>query len=143
MPKASFLRYFYTDQTCGWCTDLGLLIARVAFGAMMAYHGWGKLSGFAKMAEGFYDPIGLGSRTALALAVFAEFFCAILVAAGLMTRLAAIPLIATMSVAAFAFHRTDAFPTKEKALLYLAAWVLILLTGPGRYSADHLLGRPR
>ncbi len=141
MPMPSFCQYLYTDRVNGICTDLGLLIARVGFGGMMITHGWGKLLQFSQMAQKFPDPLGVGPQASLCLAIFAEFFCSILVVAGLLTRLAAIPQITTMAVAAIIIHRNDPFLKKEMALLYLTAWVLILLTGPGRFSLDHLIGR--
>ena len=108
----------------------------------MAYgHGWGKLSGYAEMSEKFPDPIGLGSQVSLTLAVFAEFFCSILVMAGFLTRLACVPLISTMAVAGFIFHSDDPFAKKEMAFLYLAAWVVILLLGPGKISVDGVIGK--
>jgi putative oxidoreductase len=131
---------FCTARSYGLSADLGLLVGRVMFGALMAAgHGWTKLSKFNEMAGQFADPLGIGQRPTLVLAVFAEFFCALFVMAGLLTRLAAIPLIGTMATAAFIFHRQDPFAVKEKALLFLAAWVMLLLTGAGRFSLDYLL----
>jgi putative oxidoreductase len=84
----------------------------------------------------FGDPIGLGPGISLGLAVLAEFACAILVGIGLFTRWATIPLIITMSVAAFVVHAQDPFGYQEKALLYLLIYISILIFGPGKYSID-------
>ena len=60
--------------------DLGLLILRVSIAGMMFMaHGWGKLTEFTIRAPYFPDPIGLGGTVSLALAVFAEFFCVLLI----------------------------------------------------------------
>jgi len=144
MAKSSFWRSVWGACSYGLWPDLGLLIGRLMFGGIMALsHGWVKLSGFSEMATKFADPIGLGAKPSLVLAIFAEFFCAILVMAGALTRLATIPLITTMGVAFFIVHRADPFPRKELALMFLTAWVVLLLTGPGRFSVDYLLAGGR
>jgi len=118
-------------------TDFGLLILRLGFGGIMLFaHGLPKLSGFADYADKFPDPIGLGSTTSLALAVFGEFFCGIALCLGLFTRYAAIPFSITMFVAAFIQHAPDPWQKKEMAVLYLVAGVVMALTGPGKYSVD-------
>jgi putative oxidoreductase len=75
----------------------------------------------------------------LGLTVFAEFFCALALALGLLTRAAVIPLIVTMLTAAFVILGDDPFGKKELALLYLVPFVTILIVGPGRFSLDRLL----
>jgi len=118
--------------------NLGLLFLRITAGGMMAFgHGLGKLTGFLKGAgSGFPDPIGIGGNLSMGLAAGAEFFAALLIIVGLKTRLASIPLIFTMAVAAFIVHGNDPFATKEKALLYLVLFVVIFLCGSGKHSVD-------
>jgi putative oxidoreductase len=87
----------------------------------------------------FPDPIGLGSELSLALIVFAEFACSILVMLGLFTRLSIIPLIIGMLVAAFVVHGADPFASKELSLLYLAIYIAIGFVGAGKFSFDYLL----
>lgn len=122
--------------------DLALLFLRLAFGLLMMVHGWSKLQGFSEMSGSFPDPIGVGSAVSLSLAIFAEFFCSILLILGFLTPLATIPLIITMLVAAFIAHADDPWSTKEKAVLFLAAYITLLVSGPGRYSLDHKLFGP-
>ena len=122
-------------------TDVGLLVLRVSAGLMMAGHGWGKLSTWSEKVDKFPDPIGVGSTPSLALAVFAEFFCAGLVALGLATRAAAVPVVITMLVAALIVHGEDPWQRKELAVLFLSAFVTVILTGPGKFSLDALLMR--
>ncbi|XOV93284.1 MAG: DoxX family protein [Bacteroidota bacterium] len=117
-------------------TDLSLLILRLIAGIGIMTHGWPK---FQKAISGnfqFADPIGLGSELSLILVVFAEFICGILVVLGLGTRFAAIILIINMSIIFFIVHAADAFGSKEKAFLFLGAFIVLLLTGPGKYSID-------
>lgn len=122
--------------------DFVLLIVRVAVAAFMLTHGYPKLMKLLAGGEiQFADPFGLGMYFSLVLAVFAEFFCSILVGLGIGTRLAAIPLIITMSVAAFIAHGSDPFGRKELALLYLVVFVFLLFTGSGKFSVDYFISK--
>lgn len=77
----------------------------------------------------------------MSLTIFAEFFCAGLIMIGLMTRLATIPLIIAMSVALFYSHNGEMFGEGEKAALFLAGYIALLFAGPGKLSADKLIGK--
>jgi putative oxidoreductase len=115
--------------------DLGILSLRIWFGGtMLLAHGWPKLANFSSYAERFPDPIGLGQNVSLGLAVFAEVFCALLVLLGVLTRLASLPLIATMLVAFFVIHSADSFSDKELAFMYLGGFIVLALTGGGRFA---------
>lgn len=122
--------------------DFILLLIRIAVAAFMLTHGYPKLMKLLAGGEiQFADPFGLGMTFSLVLAVFAEFFCSILVGFGIGTRLATIPLIITMSVAAFIAHGADPFGKKELALLYIVIFIFLLFTGSGKFSVDYLISR--
>lgn len=114
--------------------DLGLLVLRLWFGLEMAFaHGLPKLM---KVLEGnmtFADPIGIGEPASLLLATFGEFVCGLLIAVGYFTRLACIPYLITMLVAAFIVHIPDGWSKMSFALLYAVGALVLLLTGPGKY----------
>lgn len=137
--------------------SVGLLLLRVVVSGYMITHGWGKfqmvLNG--KFGE-FPDPLGIGNGVSLVSAAFAEFICAILVVLGVVTRLACIPLIFTMCVAAFVVHSKDpwtmskgaelfmsgaakSWSSKQPALMFAAVYASLLLTGPGKLSVDALV----
>lgn len=143
ISKAMKNWFFWMDgQRKDVLNDVGLLLMRLVFGGtMLLGHGYGKFVNYAKVSANFPDPLGLGGATTMALAIFAEFFCAILVVLGLATRLAAIPLILTMASAFFIFHSADAFKDKELALLFLTAFSTLFLTGAGRFSIDGIFRR--
>ena len=107
-------------------TDAGLLILRLAVGILMLTHGIPKLLNFSQLVEaGTFLPV-LGSATlGLSLAIFAEVLMSLFLIAGLFTRIATLPLIVTMLVAAFVAHAGDPFSSKEPALLYLFPYIAI------------------
>jgi putative oxidoreductase len=129
--------------------SIGLLILRLGMGGYLLTHGWGKLQ-MLRNGDEFGDPIGLGSGLSLVLVTFAEFLCAILVMAGLVTRAAAVPIVVAMAVAAFVAHGSDPWTmaaaqgggNKQPALMYLVAFAALIFTGPGRFSIDALIFKP-
>ena len=122
--------------------SVALLLLRLGAGSLiMIQHGLPKLQTFASKANSFADPFGVGSTTSLSLVVFAEFFCAAFIILGLFTRLAAIPLVIAMSVALFIAHKGDFFGKGELPGLFLVCFLVLLLTGPGRFSLDRLIGK--
>lgn len=127
-------KFFFS--TTPFLSNLGLLILRLGSALMIMTHGWPKIAEFSSRLETFRDPIGLGPAISLQAAIFAEFFCAVLLALGFMTRISLIPLIFTMAVIAFMVHAEDPFSGKEKALLFLLIFLVQFLLGPGKYSVD-------
>ena len=87
----------------------------------------------------FLDFLGLGPHISLALAVFAEVACSILIFLGLATRFASIPLIITMLVAIFKAHGADPFNIKELAVAYLVIFFALLIAGGGKFSLQYYL----
>jgi len=117
--------------------DIGLLILRIGVAALMMFaHGADKFVNFSDTAAQFPDPIGLGATFSLVLVVFAEFFCSIAIGFGFLTRLATIPPIITMLIAALIIHAPDPWPRKELAVAYLLIYLVILIAGPGKHSID-------
>ncbi|MBC6491291.1 DoxX family protein [Flavihumibacter stibioxidans] len=121
-------------------TDMALLVARVGIGAIMLTHGIPKMMMLFSGAPVQFPPVmGLTPELSLGLAIFAEVLCSIFLMAGFVTRLAVLPLIITMLVAALVFHGADPFAKKELSLQFLLAYVVLLLAGSGKYSVDYLL----
>ena len=123
-------------------TDFGLLILRVGFSSLMIYgHGWDKAWQFSHKAPSFPDPLGFGPSFSLLLATFSETACPLAILLGVRTRLAAIPLIATMATATFVVQAGGPWHDQEFALLYLLAFAAIALAGPGDISLAALAAR--
>jgi putative oxidoreductase len=135
-------------------SDVTLLVLRLAAGLIFLPHGYTKVFGeggvaaFAQDLPGFGIPAFLGY-----LAAYAEFFGAILLIAGLLSRLSALLLAATMAVAVIVVQLPDALhdvaPGSNKLFSVLHAIELpfalfamtfaVLLLGPGRVSLDYAL----
>jgi putative oxidoreductase len=122
--------------------DIASLLMRLAVGGMMLTHGYPKLMNLFGGGEiKFPNPIGVGAMPSLALTVFAEFVCALMILIGFRTKLATIPLAVTMLVAIVAIHWADPFGDKELAAFYLLGCAAIFFLGSGKYSLDAVLGR--
>jgi putative oxidoreductase len=114
-------------------------IFRIFVAFFMLYgHGWGKLMSVFGGEFQFLDPIGIGPTASLILAAFAEAICSLLIIAGFWTRLASLILTINMAVAVFFVHLPggDWFGDMELPVLYLLAFIVIFLLGPGKYSVD-------
>jgi putative oxidoreductase len=130
--------------------DLGLLIARVVLGLLMAAHGAQKLFGWfggygLAGTSGFFETLGFkpGRLFATAASV-GEVVSGLLIAFGLFGPVGPAILLSIMIVAAVSVHwQHGVFATSngiEVPLLYATGAIVLALTGPGRFSLDALLG---
>jgi putative oxidoreductase len=129
--------------------SLGLLLARVVIGLLMAAHGAQKLFGWfggygLRKTGGFLEQLGFRPGTAFAAAAsISEVASGLLVAFGFLGPIGPALMIAVMIVAAITVHWHGLFATSngiEVPLLYAAAAFGLALTGFGQYSLDAWLG---
>ncbi len=114
--------------------DLGLLFLRVAGSCMIFYvHGLPKVLHYAHELTQIEDPFGLGPHLSLLAAILAEFICPILIAAGLFTRLACLPIIGVLLVAMLAVHPDWSIADGQFGWLLLVIFISIAIAGPGRW----------
>ncbi len=119
--------------------NFAMLVLRLGVGLLMlTQSGMYKLTHFSELSAKFYNFLGMGDRVSLMLVIFAEVFCSFFVILGLFTRLAVIPLMITMCVAFFGAHNGN-LQEGTAALLYLFAYFVLLLLGPGRVSVDGMI----
>jgi putative oxidoreductase len=128
------------------CSDnafsFATLVLRLGAGLLiMIHYGLDKLMHFAQKAPRFPDPFHIGSTTTLSMVLFAEFFCGAFVVLGLFTRLACIPLVIALAAALIYVHKGNFFGAGESAGLYLACFMALLFTGPGKISLDRFIGK--
>ncbi len=123
-------------------THISLLILRLGIGALMLTHGWPKLNRLLAGGEiSFPDPLGIGTVPSLVMATLTEVAGSILVMLGLATRLAAFSLAFTMMVAVFIVHADDPFSRMELGLIYLLVYIVLMITGSGKYALDRYLSK--
>jgi putative oxidoreductase len=122
--------------------NFSMRLLRLVFGLLIIIkHGYIKLRDFSTIQDHFYNFLGLGTKTSLALSIFAEVLCALFIVLGLFTRLAAIPLIITMLVAIFGAGAAKPLVESELAILYFGAFVTLLFCGPGKISIDGMINK--
>ena len=141
MNMNTLLRFFFPDEPVNTARSVLLLLARIAFGGLLLLHGWMKWQNYAVLSMSFPDPLDVGSQASLLLAIFAEVFCSLAVIVGALYRLALIPIIVTLLVIVCMIHQGDTLAIKELALVYLIVFVLLFVSGPGRYAVDTVLAR--
>lgn len=134
-------KFLFPSKPDGTAMSLLILALRIVFGILLMSHGVQKWANFSAMSDSFPDPLGIGSQLSLILAIFGEMVCSIAFIFGFLYRLAMIPMIFTMCVAFFVIHANDPFATKELAFVYLVVFILLYITGPGKYSLDHFIAK--
>jgi putative oxidoreductase len=126
-----------------------LAIVRVYWGWQIAQNGWGKLHNLANVTA-FFTSLGLPAPGATATFVASfEFVGGILLAVGLLSRIAALGLVIDMTMAYVVADRQAFFsffsdPNKFAAadpFVFFFVGLLILIVGPGKISIDALQKR--
>src|SRR6202041_1077236 len=126
-----------------------LLLVRVYWGWQLSQNGWAKLHNLPKVTD-FFSSLGLPAPgfTATFVSSF-EFVCGILLALGLLSRIAALGLTIDMFTAYWtADHEAllafisdpDKFQNAA-SFIYLFVALLILIFGPGKFALDTLFNR--
>lgn len=133
-----FYNYLFPQYCREKVVSLLILALRIFFGVLFFTHGLDKMINFNTLSETYPSVFGFGSYMTLMVSIFCEFACSLFLIAGLMERIILLPMIASMAVAFFDIH-DGMFPEGELSLIYLILFIVLLLTGPGRYSVDYLI----
>jgi putative oxidoreductase len=130
--------------------SVGLLVARLVLGTLMAAHGAQKLFGWfgghgLAGTGGYFEALGFRpGRAFAATAAVTEVASGLLVALGFLGPVGPALMISVMIVAAISVHwQHGVFATSngiEVPLLFGTGALALALTGPGAYSLDGLLG---
>lgn len=131
-------------------TDLGILILRVLFGAVIAAHGsqklFGAFGGYGLKGTGaFFETLGFKPGAFFAaMAGCSELVGGLLLVLGLLTPAGAALVLATMIVAMGSVHLKNGFFAASNGIelpfLFAAAALSLVFTGGGGYSLDAMLG---
>ena len=123
--------------------DAGLLLLRLFSGYLMIVnHGYGKITAGPDRWErigGAMEQFGIDFLPVFwgFMASFSESVCAVLLIFGLFTLPASFLLSVTMFVAAYG-HVLDG-ENAEKAFIFGAIYLAVMIMGPGKYSLDRKL----
>jgi len=123
--------------------DAGLLLLRLFSGYLMIVnHGYRKITGGPERWErigGAMEQFGIDFLPTFwgFMASFSESVCAFLLIFGLFTLPASFLLSVTMFVAAYG-HVLDG-ENAEKAFIFGAIYLAVMIMGPGKYSLDRKL----
>ena len=121
---------------------LGLLILRLALGAIMIAHGWQKIAGHMHGIMGELAHLGIPPWMGY-LVVAAEFGGGILIVLGFLTRFAAFAILIDMLVAIFKVHLHNGLTGQggfEFPLACAAIAFALIFFGSGPISIDGLRG---
>lgn len=128
-----------------WLAWLPALLTRLVLFAVFAPAGWGKLHSLARVTAYFTD-LGVPlPHVSAGLVAVTEFAGGVLLLIGLGARLAAVPLVATMTVAIATAKRDkitgllDLLSLEEFVYVVLLVWICV--AGAGLVSADGLIAR--
>jgi putative oxidoreductase len=111
-------------------------LARLTLGAVFVPTGWGKLHNLEKVASFFAELHIPAPAFTATLVATTELVCGALLLFGLLTRLAALPLMVSMLVAILTAKRdelsgwTDLFGLLEWSYVVLLGWLVIVGAGP-------------
>lgn len=113
----------------------GLLFLRVSAALLLLQiHGLPKLLNWSTELQRIEDPFGLGATLTLAMAVFAEVICPVLLILGVFARLACLPVLAVLGVALVVVHPEWSLEEAQFAWLFTVLYAGLAITGPGAWA---------
>lgn len=122
--------------------DLGNLIGRLGLSAIFVLSGFAKLGAGYEGTQGYMEAMGVPGSL-LPLVIFAEIAGGLALAAGLLTRWAALGLAAfsIASAALFHFELQDQMQFIQffKNVAIAGGFLVLAAHGPGRFSMDRLI----
>jgi putative oxidoreductase len=124
---------------------VGPLLLRITVGVVFIGTGWGKLHSLGDVTQ-YFAELGIPAPGLNALvASTTELVGGICVLAGVMTRLAALPLAFTMLIAILTAKRADVTGLSSllglEETMYLVAFLALAFLGAGKASIDDWLAR--
>ena len=134
------MKKFFYPSSHDYKVSFALLLMRLVAGTAFMFHGWPKI----QHAFSWMPPEAPVPGFLQALAAFSEFVGGLAWVLGLLTPLASLGILSTMTVAVnFHLSRGDGFVghgvSYEPALVYLCLSILFVLAGAGKFSLDAVL----
>ncbi|MHC8326189.1 DoxX family protein [Pseudomonas sp. LB1P83] len=126
-----------TSQWDERALDLGLLFLRVSGGVFLLWvHGLPKLLNYSAQLQVIEDPFHVGANVTLMLAIFAEVLCPLLIIAGVLVRLACLPVLSLLLVALLIVHPQWSLEEGQFGWLLLILFTSLFIAGPGRLALN-------
>lgn len=128
------------DSTAGPASNdtalhTGLLFLRVAGSTLLfTVHGLPKVLHCSQELTRIEDPFHLGAAPTLLLAILSETLCPLLIALGVLTRLACLPILFMLLVAMLVVHPNWSLAEGQFGWMLLIIFTTVLIAGPGRFS---------
>jgi putative oxidoreductase len=122
--------------------SFGLLALRLCVGIFLVHHGYDKLNDIEGFANTYVKPMHLPFPIFLSyIAAYSEIVGSYVLLPGVLTRLGALAIFGTISVAVYHSISTVGFNLYALELLglYWGGSLCILLNGPGKFSVDYLV----
>jgi putative oxidoreductase len=125
--------------------SVALLLGRLAVGLVFISTGWGKVHSIPKVTE-FFESLHIPMPGLNAIvASYTELLCGAALILGVMTRLAAMPLVITMIVAIITAKRGDIHGAFDlfafDEFTYIMILLMVAILGPGNIAVDHVLAK--
>ena len=141
-PLLSFASHVLLNPPNLLLKSIGLFALRLCVGVLLIHHGYEKLANIENFAEAFVKPLHLPFPIALSyIAAASEIIGSWLLITGFMTRLGALAIAGTISIAIYHAIMTSGFNIYLLELLglYFGGAVCILTLGGGMFAIDYLL----
>ncbi len=123
--------------------DIGFLLARILMPVLFIVAGWGKITDYSGTQQ-YMAAMGVPGAL-LPLTILLELGGGLAILFGFLTRFTALFTAGFALLTAFIFHTH--FAEGPNAIMFMknltiaGGFLLLGLTGPGRYSIDRLLGK--
>jgi len=122
------------------CNNVALLFFRVAVSTeLLVAHGLKKVGVGVSLPEVVPNPLGFPDFFNQAFATTANLIMPLFIIFGLMTRIAALPILAVTLTGYFVLHFNDPILVKDVPFIYSVCFLLIFFTGAGKYSLDNYI----
>jgi putative oxidoreductase len=144
IERVEKLRAFALEKL-GAGKSLALLFGRLGVGLVFMSTGWGKVHSVEKVTA-FFESLHIPAPGFHAVLVgWTELLCGTAIVLGVLTRLAAIPLVISMIVAILTAKRAELHGLFDLVTFdeftYIVLLVMIAVLGPGALSVDRVLAK--
>ena len=134
------IQYLLYSDVGSPVTNAAMLVFRILLALeLFRVHGLKKFRVQNGQREQVPNPLHLPQNLNNFVATFSDTVVPFLLMAGIGTRLVILPTIGVTAIGYFVVHRKDSLEVRDVPFMYTLSLLLLLLLGPGLYSADHYL----